>query len=452
MGLALGSSIISNNHEYGYKENVNAELALAKAYTNSCKAFSNSCSNAETNALQSMNNAKSSEDNAKISELNALESMNSAKESAASVKVWKTNCIKEIPQDIKLELNNGTLTLKAGSKLYAPNGFESDGTTKKFDVVTIANDINYRFTFVPSSNFSVMLFINQSGTEFVYSRLELACFSGETQPSGNYINWYKSNENRMYSIGNNATIEGSGFSFPIAKITQGSDGVTKSIDQLFNGFGYIGSTVFALPGVKGLIPNSRNADGSLKNIEIETDRVLSYEQAGSFSNFDVLLAREEGLTGYYVNLDTQNNVLIGQAGEIYKDRFVIGKASSESGRITSFTPKTVFHALDYNDKSTISGWSMPGDKFIDLTPAHGQSYIAPANGYFSLQGYMTNATLGNTLGLYNQTKKMGMSIQTPESAISQRNTFVPVSKGDVITVYCYSATVTQFRFIYAEGE
>ena len=33
-----------------------------------------------------------------------------------------TNCITEIPNDIKLELSNGTLTLKAGSKVYVPNG------------------------------------------------------------------------------------------------------------------------------------------------------------------------------------------------------------------------------------------------------------------------------------------------------------------------------------------
>lgn len=35
---------------------------------------------------------------------------------------YTTNRILEIPQDIKLELNNGTLTLKAGSKVYVPNG------------------------------------------------------------------------------------------------------------------------------------------------------------------------------------------------------------------------------------------------------------------------------------------------------------------------------------------
>ena len=31
-----------------------------------------------------------------------------------------SNCITNIPQDIKLELNNGVLTLKAGSKVYVP--------------------------------------------------------------------------------------------------------------------------------------------------------------------------------------------------------------------------------------------------------------------------------------------------------------------------------------------
>ena len=35
---------------------------------------------------------------------------------------YTTNRILEIPQDIKLELNNGTLTLTAGSKVYVPNG------------------------------------------------------------------------------------------------------------------------------------------------------------------------------------------------------------------------------------------------------------------------------------------------------------------------------------------
>jgi hypothetical protein len=62
-------------------------------------------------------------------------------------KTQVTNCITEIPQDIKLELANGVLTLKAGSKVYVPNGFEQDGTTPKFDVVTIENDLSINETF-----------------------------------------------------------------------------------------------------------------------------------------------------------------------------------------------------------------------------------------------------------------------------------------------------------------
>ena len=38
-----------------------------------------------------------------------------------------TNCITKIPQDIKLELNEGVLTLKAGSKIYYPNGKDESG-------------------------------------------------------------------------------------------------------------------------------------------------------------------------------------------------------------------------------------------------------------------------------------------------------------------------------------
>ena len=51
-----------------------------------------------------------------------------------------TNCLLEVPQRIKLELNDGVLTLKAGSQVIVPNGFEADGTTPKFDYADITSD------------------------------------------------------------------------------------------------------------------------------------------------------------------------------------------------------------------------------------------------------------------------------------------------------------------------
>lgn len=254
-----------------------------------------------------------------------------------------TNCITEIPQDIKLELANGTLTLKAGSKVYVPNG------AGKFNVVTIASDIKYTYTYAPSSDSSVMLFINQSGTAFVNSRLENSCFSGETQPSGNYINWYKTNENRMYSIGDNATIDDSGFSFPIARVIQGSDGVTKSIDQVFNGFGFIGSTVFALPGIEGLIPNGRNADGSLKNIKLTIKSVLTYTPTTGSYNILLTLTSDGFRWNSSARYDAENNYNINDMGII--PQLILGYANVVSGKITLFSPKTSFHAVDYYDYS-----------------------------------------------------------------------------------------------------
>ena len=40
-----------------------------------------------------------------------------------------TNCVIEEPQRIKLDLTDGNLTLKKGSELFIPNGFEEYGVT-----------------------------------------------------------------------------------------------------------------------------------------------------------------------------------------------------------------------------------------------------------------------------------------------------------------------------------
>ena len=321
------------------QEDANSAATSMKQAALSAKAASNYASNASADA----DNAAES---AALAGADAGRAANSAAAAATSANLANiqnkiTNCIIKIPQDIKLELKNGTLTLKAGSKVYVPNG------SGKFNVVTISSDIKYTYTYAPSSDSFVMLFINQSGTAFVNSRLENSCFSGETQPSGNYINWYKTNENRMYSIGNNATIDDSGFSFPIARVIQGSDGVTKSIDQVFNGFGYIGSTVFALPGIEGLIPNGRNADGSLKNIKLTIKSVLTYTQTTGSYNILLTLTSDGFRWNSTARYDAENNYNINDVGII--PQLILGYANVVSGKITLFSPKTSFHAVDYYD-------------------------------------------------------------------------------------------------------
>ena len=62
-------------------------------------------------------------------------------------------------------------------------------------------------------------------------------------------------------------------------------------------------------------------------------------------------------------------------------------------------------ALDYNDKSEISGWGMPSSRYINLTlGASGTVYTAPANGYFAV--HTDNIYCYR---VYNSTKNYGIT-------------------------------------------
>ena len=360
-----------------------------------------------------------------------------------------TNCITEIPQDIKLELNNGTLTLKAGSKVYVPNGFESNGTTPKFDVKVIESDVSTTNTSGGASSF---VYYTPSPNTVDFSSISVTG-SGTTPPSTGV--YYNTSTNKInYWLDSSAK---SDRSFPIAIVQRDSSGIT-SIDQVFNGFGYIGSTIFALPGVKGLIPNGRNADGSLKNIEVTLDdvkiqnrtdwgSVLRYFWLGSDGK---LLSAIASNVTYDVeknkNYNTTDNTSVG---------LICGEVTSVDGRITSIAPKTAFHALDYSDKSVISGWGMPSNRYINLTlGASGSSYTAPANGWFYVRLQMKNAYC--YLEWSNQTTS---AVQTENSygGTPYKGTIFPVRKGDVVKLSYIQIDTSNtnnqiFRFIYAEGE
>lgn len=387
-----------------------------------------------------------------------------------------SNCITYIPQDIKLELNNGTLTLKAGSKVYIPNGFEADGTTPKFDIHIISSDkvIAYGSKF---NNLVIVTDINNN----LFIASTSCTVSGDTQPTdiSRRNIWYDTTTNTVKTNSPSTSNFETNKSLPIA-IINCIDINKFTISQVFNGFGYIGSTVYALPGVKGLIPNGRNADGSLKNIEFTLDKVLASTRDWNVSNQynqHIRLGLNTIFTsnGYVesVNMPTVNNYIMWYnprdnimryndtnnsvtsiADYPIVEMIELGGTGAGDGtsRITSFTPKTVFHALDYNDKSTISGWSMPSSRYIDLTlGASGSTYAAPANGYlyFKCQGptsyfYIVNKTLENNGG------ELGMCVNF---AGGYYRAFLPVLKGHTITTY-YDGSITSSKgcFIYAEGE
>jgi hypothetical protein len=383
-----------------------------------------------------------------------------------------TNCITEIPQDIKLELNDGTLTLKAGSKVYIPNGFEADGTTPKFDVVTVASDIDAATFGTDGDVFQIMF----AGYSSVYGRNSNQVFSGSTAPTlTTYMVWYDTTNNLIkHTSDGGSTWSNGGDAFPLSISSTASSSYT-SIKQVFNGFGYIGSTVFALPGVKGLIPNGRNEDGSLKNIEFNIDSVKTATRTWVDPGFQVwgytknpptgvgetwywnsyIESDEEPSYNEYVmwykpseNVTYVNNGAQSSTPNWEKVNYInFGKASGiNSQEIKIFTPRTAFHALDYNDSSTISGWSMPSSRYENLTlGASGATYTAPANGYFILT--MSGATNGVHLSRLD-----GFGISYNPRGDGFWSGILPARKSDTIVCYYGIGTSMGFKFIYAEGE
>lgn len=332
------------------------------------------------------------------------------------------------------------LILKAGSKLYVPNGFEEDGTTQKFDIVTIASDIKAG---TPYTNAPIFIYYYNNGIGQANSSAQC---SGASNTITNGF-WYDTTNNGIKRI-NDSVAAYSGISFPIA-IVSASSGSWASIDKVFNGFGYIGSTQFVLPGIKGLIPNGRNEDGSLKNIEVVSEKVIAYTRTINGGPFVLGFARgatNNGYQGYIASevQPTSGYVLWYKPSDnfIYRieqgvltgiyDKCIYGteiRNTSSPYNITSFQSKTAFHALDYNDKSTIVGWGIPDyTSVINIT----SPYTVPTDGMIELfqRGVQTyDGSISVTIN--------GIAMPAPFAYItSSVNKQYYVSKGDVV-VFSY---------------
>lgn len=279
-----------------------------------------------------------------------------------------TNCITEIPQDIKLELNNGTLTLKAGSKVYVPNG------TGVFDVKIIERDISSSTT-----GAATLFIITYNGGTSLFSGLMTGGTVSERPSSPiRYAIYYNTGTNKVEFY------DGSSWytdcSFPLAIVTRSDSGYT-SIDQVFNGFGYIGKHNYILPGVKLLISKGYNEDGSYKNQEYIINQVLVSNNY--FGNNTIMFFRNYRGNRYQIyNISRANylgelssvpNVGSGfqwyyntterlwymhEAGETSWDQ--IDYTNVGEGTETNTKFKGVFRAVDYNDikslGTTITYW------------------------------------------------------------------------------------------------
>lgn len=353
-----------------------------------------------------------------------------------------SNCITKLPQNIKLELSNGTLTLKAGSKVY-------DGAGA---AVIVSQDSAIQGW---GTNEQVAVFFSKSSN--ILSAMSLnRCFSGSIAPNSPADNsyWYDTSNKviKQYSS-STSSWKNTTLTLPIAIVTMtGNENNVTSIDQVFNGFGYIGSTIFALPSIEGLIPNGRNSDGSLNNAKFTTSNVLTFTEstvtAYSFLrlNQNMFAPATASIANRYYDEERNYNIFNGNIDNTCRAGFV----NIVNGRITSFNPKTVFQAVDRNDTEWASTASKPSDRYVSLSvQASGTQYTAPANGWFQISG---KATQNGGFVILDNPQKF-VSYMSTNSVGNYDRGFIPASKGNKITLLYgnYEVESEFFKFVYDEG-
>lgn len=392
---------------------------------------------------------------------------------------YTTNRILEIPQDIKLELNNGTLTLKAGSKVYVPNGFESDGTTPKFDVRIIENDI---INTDLSTNTEDVFFETSYNGGDVAGWDTKAVFSGSTAPdltaTSGWGVWYDTSTNLIKeSDGDYTWHTNNNYSLPFCIAT--SDANQKyTINKVFNGFGYIGSTVFALPGIKVQGAFGVNEDGTYKLKTFVTDRVLTvsfdsfiygrYEfgfdvvENGTIAYFG-LYAEEiktgekqpSGLNFAWWNPIKGKTLYVNNYGIAENTPYTsprLGRVNVSGGRIDSI----VQNPVDSLVTSNALNFSQAGRSFIASQSAIGTGVsswtVGASDSTYnaSTTGWLVCNHQGLNLWIYIDNKLVEFSSYAAQAGTVYTARSVYVAKGSTVRIV-YDGTLNSLTFYDAKG-
>lgn len=284
-----------------------------------------------------------------------------------------TNCITGIPQRIKADVVDGTLTVYAGTVCIVPYGttdrtsefpigstfihenfkvvdtqFEDD---KFFVWVEVQNDIADN----PQISDTITRLVEIDLTNNKYLAVT-STLSGTTQYSGAANNMtYRTDLNIMQYTGS-GTLTNYVATLPILITPADGTYVHGSITQTFNGIGYIGSTYWVDKGYKGLIANKRNADGTCKNIEWTNETLKTYTYASTLNGARYPAFSYTGNKLDYMILD-DNNWTFDTEKNIYVYRGVellwldLGTCTVTNGVISNFNPKQPFRAVDYSEYS-----------------------------------------------------------------------------------------------------
>lgn len=238
-----------------------------------------------------------------------------------------SNCLTEVPQ-ISWRMSGNNVVFAAGTKAYKP-----DGT-----VITFASEKMADFSGVLLS-YPHYAYADDAGNVYTAQKAT----SSTSQPSSPDVDdiWFDTANNVIKRYDGEAW-SGS-YSFPL--IYMNGLFVTSTSVIAFGGSGFIGNTIFVLPGVKGLVPNGRKADGRLNNTAFTVTTPLTHQLEDN--NEYVILLNGSSLStasysgnSYYDNESSTNSGVA--AGYVEA-----GICSNMTNVVKNFSLKSVFCALDY---------------------------------------------------------------------------------------------------------
>lgn len=255
-----------------------------------------------------------------------------------------TNCLLEVPQRIKLALEGGKMHLYKGSVLTY-----GDGT----NLIIEEDVIEDQFVNTTHDDLIMVYDVQRTNNKFGIYIQGGNVFCQDTQPTTTIADsiWFDTANNKMKQTHDTGA---TWYEIPLPiGIVSVTPNVWKSLDRVFNGIGYVGNTFWVDKGVKGLIPNGRNEDGTLKNVEYETpflmrtmnrdgDWDLIYDPIGTDYNFklrtfgnDVYLDKH---TNQWVNLGTGT-----MQTKLYTN---LASVRMSSGTVTKFSPREPFESIN----------------------------------------------------------------------------------------------------------
>ena len=197
-----------------------------------------------------------------------------------------SNCILEIPQNLKLTLENNVLTLKAGSILT--------GTGSTYATTTTTADVSLTI----SSSFSdgKYLIFPQASNSLGNPRAISGVSSGDsnsfpTTGLSDFSVYFNTDDKKIYRYSTSLSSWGVWAPYyPICLIEMKSGVVSfakdsNGNDMIFNGAGFVGHHAVVYPNVKGLGGNGVNTNGGLNSYKVSNNTLTIFDMTGANSIF-----------------------------------------------------------------------------------------------------------------------------------------------------------------------